>query len=334
MEKSGQSFQLEQIGNRTTMNRCLPILIKHRFNDFDAYTASLADWNLQFNQLDRGNFIADMEQIVTADVIIKRCHFNRRIEQLGSTASGFRTFGIPLPDNTPFNWRRHPIVSGNILSFAHDVEMNATSSPGFHLFVVSIKEGLLRAAAQRLGYESFEEILDREHVIKPSTSSLDQLRRICRSALRPKSLDPNVLLAISSALQRALPILLLEQFFTEDKNHPIPAQLARRRALRLAQEAIMDAEESILSLSELCRLTGEGERTLRYAFRECYGISPKAYLQAQRLNAVRRRLQEQHSSKRIVDAANSQGFWHMGQFAKDYQKMFGELPSETSPYRR
>jgi len=27
--------------------------------------------------------------------------------------------------------------------------------------------------------------------------------------------------------------------------------------------------------------------------------------------------------------ANRHGFWHMGQFAKDYKNLFGELPSQT-----
>jgi len=31
----------------------------------------------------------------------------------------------------------------------------------------------------------------------------------------------------------------------------------------------------------------------------------------------------------VADVANRHGFWHMGQFAKDYRKTFGELPSET-----
>jgi AraC-like DNA-binding protein len=31
----------------------------------------------------------------------------------------------------------------------------------------------------------------------------------------------------------------------------------------------------------------------------------------------------------ITDVANEWGFWHMGQFAADYQSQFGELPSET-----
>jgi AraC family ethanolamine operon transcriptional activator len=32
---------------------------------------------------------------------------------------------------------------------------------------------------------------------------------------------------------------------------------------------------------------------------------------------------------RVADIAIRWGFWHMGQFARDYRAMFGELPSET-----
>jgi AraC family ethanolamine operon transcriptional activator len=51
---------------------------------------------------------------------------------------------------------------------------------------------------------------------------------------------------------------------------------------------------------------------------------------ARSLNQVRRQLQMRRSDKiKIADVANDWGFWHMGQFAKDYRRMFGELPSDT-----
>ena len=60
------------------------------------------------------------------------------------------------------------------------------------------------------------------------------------------------------------------------------------------------------------------------------GLSPKAYLKARRLNAVRRELlQDEAAVSTIFDMASSWGFWHMGQFGRDYKDMFGELPSET-----
>ena len=35
------------------------------------------------------------------------------------------------------------------------------------------------------------------------------------------------------------------------------------------------------------------------------------------------------SSTSITKVANRWGFWHMGQFASDYRKLFVELPSDT-----
>ena len=37
----------------------------------------------------------------------------------------------------------------------------------------------------------------------------------------------------------------------------------------------------------------------------------------------------QQSKVGIRDIANRYGFWHMGQFAADYKKLFGELLSKT-----
>jgi len=31
----------------------------------------------------------------------------------------------------------------------------------------------------------------------------------------------------------------------------------------------------------------------------------------------------------VVDIANDWGFWHMGHFAREYRKMFCELPAES-----
>ncbi|GAG76698.1 unnamed protein product, partial [marine sediment metagenome] len=31
----------------------------------------------------------------------------------------------------------------------------------------------------------------------------------------------------------------------------------------------------------------------------------------------------------IIELAGVNGFWHMGQFAADYRRIYGKLPSET-----
>ena len=50
---------------------------------------------------------------------------------------------------------------------------------------------------------------------------------------------------------------------------------------------------------------------------------------ARRLVAVQTELIRQGPTAVISDIANHWGFWHMGGFASDYKKQFGELPSQT-----
>jgi AraC family ethanolamine operon transcriptional activator len=85
-----------------------------------------------------------------------------------------------------------------------------------------------------------------------------------------------------------------------------------------------------LTVRQLCRDTDASERTLQYAFKERFEMGPKAFLQAWRLNGVRRDLSgRSRLAETISDIANNHGFWHMGQFAADYRRQFGELPSDT-----
>jgi AraC-like DNA-binding protein len=70
-------------------------------------------------------------------------------------------------------------------------------------------------------------------------------------------------------------------------------------------------------------------RTLNRTFFERFGIGPKAYLQRLRLAGVRDDLMMSSAKTVIADVANDCGFWHMGQFARDYRILFGERPSES-----
>ena len=109
-----------------------------------------------------------------------------------------------------------------------------------------------------------------------------------------------------------------------------PEARVKNRALRKALEVIGDREGLPLTVAELERSSGASSRTLRYAFRERFGLSPKQYLLAVQLNHVRRKLLQARPGRgKVSDIANEHGFWHMGDFASHYRRLFGELPGET-----
>jgi AraC family ethanolamine operon transcriptional activator len=95
-------------------------------------------------------------------------------------------------------------------------------------------------------------------------------------------------------------------------------------------EAIEDGLEKGISVREVAEASGISRRTLEYAFRDRYDVSPKAFINSQRLVRVKQDLRSKPDNVPIVEIANHWGFWHMGQFAHDYQRQFGELPSQTT----
>jgi AraC-like DNA-binding protein len=85
-----------------------------------------------------------------------------------------------------------------------------------------------------------------------------------------------------------------------------------------------------LRIASVCEAAGIRSRTLEYGFRELFGISPVSYIKAVRLNHARRSLLSAAAAGRTITAmALDSGFWHLSQFAADYQKFFGESPSTT-----
>ena len=102
----------------------------------------------------------------------------------------------------------------------------------------------------------------------------------------------------------------------------------RARVLKAGLAAIRDRPEDVLTVGDLCRIAKASERTLHYAFTERFGMAPAHYMKVRRLNDARNDLCREPPMK-VSDAANKWGFWHLGQFAKDYELLFGELPSDT-----
>ena len=109
----------------------------------------------------------------------------------------------------------------------------------------------------------------------------------------------------------------------------MPPPRVRDLAVRRSLDLIDASNGELLSVVDLCRATGVSRRTLEYAFRERFGLSPKAYLLVRRLDGVRTELRQDHDDLSVTHIANRWGFDHLSRFAAFYRRQFGELPSET-----
>lgn len=104
---------------------------------------------------------------------------------------------------------------------------------------------------------------------------------------------------------------------------------SRVAAVAVACRMVATRFPAPVKLTELCRACGVAQRTLEYGFRQVYETTPLAYMRSQRLTRNRMALLAANADTSIGDTARACGFTHMGQYCKDYRRLFGETPSMT-----
>ena len=101
------------------------------------------------------------------------------------------------------------------------------------------------------------------------------------------------------------------------------------RGVKRAIDYIESHLESVITLGDIVAASGVPGRTLFRHFKDYRGISPIGYLRMARFKRVREALQQAEPEEDVSEIAVRWGFEHLGRFAVDYRKRFGERPSET-----
>lgn len=105
-------------------------------------------------------------------------------------------------------------------------------------------------------------------------------------------------------------------------------QYTRRADLVVQARDLMIANLQLdLTADEIAQSLGVSYRVLNYAFQDALGVSPYRYLLTEKLHAVRRDLKDSDAS--IAGVCLSYGFSTPSRFARQYRRLFGELPSQT-----
>ena len=105
---------------------------------------------------------------------------------------------------------------------------------------------------------------------------------------------------------------------------------ARIEVVQQAQRWMREHPLEPITLADLCRSLHVSRRCLIQGFREHLGMGPMAFLKLQRLHGVRRLLiSADPGQQRIGPLAAEWGFLNAGHFARDYRRLFGELPRQT-----
>lgn len=297
------------------------------YDDFDALAADARSFALDLVPTAQGPLGGSFVISEEGPVQVAEARFERELIQRGSTPRGHRTFVVPAPSLQHLRWRGHDVDPDDLMVFPTNRELSSRSGPDFHVFVIAVLETHLAAAAHALGLPEPAALIEQHEVFRLPTGGLSPLRSRLVAYLARIGRDGGVSDAFACD---ALPRLLLRA---------IVAARWKSRAITPTRYELVRQAESLFeqpapgrpwSVEVLAGVLGASERTLHRAFVEQYGDGPKAVLEIRRLNRVRRVLLAANPVRGLISrVANEAGFWHMGKFAADYRRQFGELPSET-----
>lgn len=290
--------------------------------------AQITPWDLSFRQISTGPGRTDLTvrcgQFLTA-LYIK---MQSKVHQVGEAPSGLITFGLPAPGALN-NWLGVEAPQYSLISFGSGQEFDGVSAAGFKAFTLSFSREHLNKLAADFGLDIADD------AFRPGMFNLNEDRRAAQLLAR-KSAEFVKLGELHLVREAEDEIGLALLLSTTASNSPYcsQSQRLRDRALRRAMDLIEAHTDCPPRIRDLCKASGASWPTLHRAFLDRFGIGPKAYLSDLRLNRARSDLLEAGRQTKVTDIANRLGFWHMGQFAKDYRKLFNCLPSEDLVLRK
>lgn len=300
-----------------------------QFTDFDSFAQSAEQWELRFSQLDRGKFNGGFSQIMGTGGVLSHARWNRKMEQTGGIPIGSRSFCLPVSKPGDLWWQSRRFDRETIGVTRYRDELTVFSPQQFTVFALCPTIELIEQAGELLEIKDPNHLLDETPFASATSGERRRLIATCRHIFNTHAAG-GLSDGVFGDMFLNLTMELLILFRRDKHNRPRPNVRLRERGLKRALAIIHECPGAHLTVPYLSQQAGVSVRTLGYAFRDVCGLSPKAYLQTQKLNLAHKALLCAGSDgTRVRDIARAAGFSHLGQFAHDYRKQFRETPSFT-----
>lgn len=296
--------------------------------DIDEHAATQPDWSLRYEQLSAGRFrgVVDHVQLPGVRLVdeVASTAMHQR-GQLGRGSFGF-AMAVDLRGDAIFNGQR---IDGCSIMVGSTDDLDLVTPSDFRLIALVVSEEIL----QPLWHHMYQKPLSawlRTQVVTQATSAaasaVRDLHLTAMAATASAGFDERAAIALRDSVLmewiEALPAAIAAP--------DLKSMAARRKVVDRVCGLMLSPVGEPLSFHAICRHVGASPRKVEYCFHDVLGVSPARYLRAVRLNRARRDLREAAAANvRVLDVASRWGFWHLGQFAQDYKRQFGELPSQT-----
>jgi len=283
--------------------------------------------SLQLCQLSGGRLHGRMAMRELGPLRLLRLQVNRRLHCSGSKPAHRQLVALDLAKSqrqAPL--RAHGYAMGPDALFGLDTcsEVHLSTPEVLDLGVVMLEHSVLQQHSTAFGGPDLAASALRSNWLEVGPERHRSMGRFLLMLLSAPS-------GPAAAIQADLVPLLLEAMVHGSGGRadlfPPPARI---ELVKQVQQWVDDHPSEPISLESLCRQVHTGRRSLLQGFREHLGVGPMAYIKLKRLHGIRRELlKAQPESLTVAGLAARWGFLNPGHFARDYRRLFGELPSQT-----
>jgi AraC family ethanolamine operon transcriptional activator len=298
--------------------------------DLDAHASAQQGWSLRYKQLSSGKFKGRIHQVHLPKLTLLREDTSIALHQRGQLDPSKYGFAMALQHSEALFFNGQRVPENAIMCGKGDV-VDMTTPDNFTLIAVVVERDLLNPLWERMYQKPLAHWLEKQLVLQTSGVKAKILRDLQitvldqASALANRQHDPQAL----RQLRDEILMEWIEALPSQVDMHEMPTLERRKKLVDKACELMLGHTDEPLSILEVCSHLGTSRRKLNYSFQDVLGTTPVKYLRALRLNGVRRGLRDAAKGVMVQDVAAHWGFWHLGQFAQDYKRLFGELPSST-----
>lgn len=312
-----------------------PIISHLKTQDVDELAELASGWDQDFVQLKRGTFGFEINVIQIGDFQFIEQFTHGSILIRGQSPAKTLVLAIPVLNKGETLYGGNVVSENCYLRGNYSGYLDTKTSDQLKVVAISAPIEQILEKAEQMQWSVTEKQLLSLGLIVPNPLALQELSSYIEELLRLGKNHPDKLtdnsrnrsithLIIEDCLPLLLDVLSSPPEFIPDK------KLRQQKLIKRAEEFMNDHLPHPITLSELCQGLNKSQRSIYRLFQECVGLPPMEYLKILRLHGVRRALKSADSrTSKVTDIALDWGFWHMGQFSRDYRNMFGESPSNV-----
>ncbi len=290
-----------------------------------------AGWRIEYRQLMPGVFSSEYAVRGCTDFLVIRERFHSSLEICGEPPQDVMTGIITGNPDKGGKMNGEDVGERRFFIMLPGSELDVSILGGIEAYSFFFPIPQFFEAARQAKISSLIECRGQVLSFQAKASQLKELRRVMSACVAEDTQSADNLAWQTLASNLAMNLVTLISH-AADGSQGLESYRCdmKKMLLRRAREYIEAHIQHPIIMADVCSHAGVGVRTLQRLFQRELNISPTRYILARRLAAVRRRLSLRGPvAYGVTRVALDHGFVHLGRFAGEYRRYFGETPSAT-----